>query len=198
MAVPLLVTWRAVFSYIVSGLTHKLSLWCEGDNPGGTYVIKDTTGGTTYTLSTVVAAMATALEYLYPNTDPTGLTLTLEEKVGLAWIPRGSASDTMDGSLGTANFLTSQGTVVLRDISGHMAKVVFMEGAIIPPYHYVTSAGAPTAVQNFLKEFTSAAVQTGAPWHWMLSRGGNAMQDSPLIGFTGDLNDKIRRARGLV
>lgn len=198
MAVPLLVTWRMKFSYIVRSLTHVMNIYCDAAAVGSVYVINANAGGV-LDLQDCADAVGSKMAPCFLDADLTSINYQLQEKVGFAWITR--ASGTVSGTPATTGTTqpASQCTLVLRDISSHFAKIILLETKIPAPYHIISRLDLDQPLKDFYDLFSAdSGTVANRPSLWMLSRGGNALMSQPLVGATGDLNDKVRRARGLV
>jgi len=198
MPVPLIATWRMHIEYQVLSLTHTLNMYCSADLVSGDYVINLNAGGTC-TVQQAADGFGAGFVPMYRDTDLISCVAQLQEKSGFSWLTRDVK--TVNGTPATtgATVLASQNTLVLRDISSHIGKIIALETTVGLPFHVTSPGSIPARLIGFYNEFSEdSGSGTYRPAKWVVTRGDNALQDEPLIGATGDFNDKVRRARGLV
>jgi hypothetical protein len=198
MSQPLVATSRLVAKYVVSGLTHTLRMYMAYNDVLGQHQMVDRDGITTvlWTLGgqyvwDKIRAMLDAT--LVPNPA----TLELQQRSGTLWNPIDFAALTGAGSGGGFSPALQQ-TWVLRDIAFKKIRFEVLEGVYQYNYHSNTGVGlnaAETAVTSML---SGADASANAPYRWMKSRGDRFILASGAIaGLTHDLNDKLKRARGI-
>lgn len=198
MAVPYLAEARAHFIYQVASLTHTMNIPCNISVTGGVYTIDANAGGA-IGVQAAADAVGGDLAPLFSDDDFGGMTMELQEKVGLSWVTRDTVTPAGTASASVVTVQASQLTLVLRDISNHLAKIILLETVATLPYHYTSVGALAGNLLDFYKLFSvTSGTVANRPAYWMVSRGDNALMDQPLVGVTGDLNDKVRRARGLV
>jgi len=198
MAVPLIATWRMHIIYQVLGLVHELNMYCDADLVSGSYVINLLAGGTC-TVQQAADGFGAGFVPMYRDTDITSCVALLQQKSGFNWLTRDTK--TVNGTPATTGttVLASQNTLVLRDLPGNVAKIIALETTVPLPFHITSPGSIPARLIDFYNVYSKdSGSGTYRPALWMVSRGDNALQDEPLIGATGDFNDKVRRARGLV
>jgi hypothetical protein len=187
------------FSYIISGLTHVNVVYTDASLVAGVYTMFDRLAGFTLDPQNGADGWAGSFSALNPATGgPTSALWELQELVGVSWITRVSGSTSLTTVSSTTYFAAAQMTVTLRAISANKLKVVQLENIAIPPYHYIAAGSLPSPFASWYAKWTMSGSSPYGPWRWALSRGGDALMDDPLVAITGDLNDSVRRARGLV
>lgn len=198
MSQTLISTARMQLSYTIAGLQHKLNLYVKNATPsGGTYDIdvRPSVGGV-ITFDHAADGIADVLEELMPS----GATLdsvALQLLTGSIWNSVYFANPSMTPSANTY-VKAQQVTLVLRDTSFFKVKVITLEQTFPLPVHYSSYAALGGDTLNYVKEFTGNNTVTYPPFNWVVSRGERFLADGPFVGLTTDLNDKVRRARGLV
>jgi len=199
MAVPLLATWRMKFLYTVNVLSHTQVVYTDAQAAGASYNVYDRTSGFTLDVQDAADGWANSISAVNPTTGGnTGASWTLQELVGITWFDRISGVTTLGKVASTTYFPAGQMTMTLRDISGHFMRNILLEMYPIPPYRFVGSGGLSTPFSTAYAPWTAADSDARRPWLWALTRGGNALANDPLIAMTGDLNDQVRRARGVL
>lgn len=204
MATPLTASYRMSFQYVVSSYTHVIRHYVRAVIVGGDYkvVLKD--GVTQITPQQCADGMGNALDNLFQTANPASAAWTLEHLSGMAWNPVATGGTATESGVSTAPALASQITLVLRDTSFKKVKAVVMESTVKPPYHFNVLGSNTGALHNFSSllwafclEYDADTGELNPPQKWVVSRGNDYLQDHPFVGVTGDLNDKIRRGRGL-
>lgn len=193
MATPLSATWRIKFQYAVDGLEHVLHAYARIGTITPTLTLRQRDGVTETLWSDCATGMVGAMSNVLPAAVVWGAQ-TLEQLSGLVWLPQASAAATA-GTAGTYKPAT-QITAVLRDTGFHKIRLQVMEGVVAAPSH---TPGIPGSgfLNALLLPFTVGGSTAGDPYFWMVSRANQYLQDNPVVGTTVDLNDKLRRARGL-
>lgn len=198
MSVPVLATHRMHFSYIVAGLTHTLNLFCSASGTGTAALLNYLAGGT-LTPQEGSDATAAGVAPFFASADFGGWAWALQKYVSGTWVTENSGSSSLTGTAAVVTVKASQMTIVLRDISNHFAKVVLLEGYFTPSYHFVSASALSGDIETVYNTFSkTSGSDPDRPALWMVSRGDNKLMDEPLVGLTGDLNDRVRRSRGLV
>jgi hypothetical protein len=163
----------------------------------GDYVVNLNAGGTC-TVQQAADGFGAGFVPMYRDTDLTSCVARLQQKSGFNWLTRDTK--TVNGTPATTGTTVpaSQNTLVLRDLPGNVAKIIALETTVPLPFHVTSPGSIPARLIGFYNEFSEdSGSGTYRPSKWVVSRGDNALQDEPLIGATGDFNDKLRRARGL-
>jgi len=198
MSVPLLATFRMRFSYIVMGLTHTMNIFCAASVTGGVYSINANAGGA-IGVQDAADAVGGKMAPLFLDADLTSFTYQLQERSGGTYITRQTGTPAGTPAATGTTRQASQCTFVLRDISNHFGKVILLETILPAPYHIISRADIDEPLKAFYDLFSvTSGTVANRPAYWAVTRGDNAYMSEPLVGMTGDLNDKVRRARGLV
>lgn len=198
MSVPLLASARMHFMYTIAGLQHVMNLYCAAVEVSGVYNVGLNAGGN-ITVQQAADAVGSGMCPMLTAADCTSFTATLQTLTGGVWFPRSTV--VVAGTLAASGTTIKGGQVslVLRDISNHLMKVILLESQAPVGFRTTSPAGLSTAASNFYKLFSvTSGTVTNRPALWAVSRGDNALFAEPMVGFTTDLNDKVRRARGLV
>lgn len=200
MAQPQLATAKIVQKYTIAGLTHRAVANVRNlQLVGAAYQINSRTTDANDTLWVDAAnGYRECLSYWMPLST-TWSDAELWEKVSGAWVLRATyAPISTDHKAGTAQNGV-QTTMVLRDTLFYKLKVVLLNGPQVEPTHYTSAASvAPTAANNFAKQWTSAYTVAMAPYIWQVSDSDHYLNTSPFVGFTIAQNRKLRRRQGLV
>lgn len=194
MATILTATWRATVPYTISGLAHKLHIYAKIATTTPTFSVRHRNGIDSSDFDDIMDRLASRLTNVLPSGTVIG-TCLFEQRSGSIWTPQYSylPTDTFSGSLQPATQLTA----VLRDTAFKKVRLTVLDTKIAAPAHYPGLSGG--GLDGFIAGWGEAgAVVPEDPWFWAVSRGSNYMLSSPFAGTTMDLNDKIRRARGLV
>lgn len=198
MSQPLLATAKLTFEYTVAGLLHRLNMYMAYNDVLGQHQMVDRDGITTI-LWTVGAQYAwdKIRATLYSGDVTSPAQVSLYDRSGTLWNLKDVAALTGVGSYPSATAKASQETWVLRDTAFKKLRFILLEG----PYGYVlhspngvVSDPSLNAVSSMLSGVDNNA---SAPYRWMKSRGDRFLAATGVIaGFTLDLNDKLKRARG--
>ncbi len=196
MSQPLLATKRITLNYEVNSVTHKARAYVSGSGVfiSGTEAIDTRVTPSSMRWSDAADGMAAAIGNILPGTGIVGNAI-LEDLVSGVWVP----VDTHATSIVTSGtvVLASQMTLVLNDSAFKKVRVTVLDAAIPLPYHNVSLPTASAALDTTVGEYGPAHAGTFAPYLWQKSRGNRFLAVGPLVGVTGDFNDKLRRRRGL-
>lgn len=197
MATPLSATGRVTVPYTENGKTHKLRVYCSIANPTGPapYLLdfRDATSGdwqvkVASLQAKLAATMAAGASFGNP---------LLEYRTGILWSLLDSFPSATYTFPSDAYNPAVQVTAVLRDTLNKKTRFEMMEGRYAAPFHSIGSVGAPTAWANLASALSSAGGDPDDPYMWIKSRGDNYLASASVVGITGTLNKKLRRARGL-
>lgn len=196
MPTPLVATYRIVTQYTVSSLVHVQHSYCQPDTVDGddtTLVPRD--GGAAILWSDAADKQwANAFTYWVVADD--GAVATLEHRVGSIWNP--VAFHTLTGGGGGSLAAASQLTVVMRDTSFKKLRLTLMEGNTGYVGHSASGVGMPGDIDSLIYAFTTPVDDRACPGNWVKSRSNLFLLESGTVaGATLDLNDKLKRARGL-
>lgn len=195
MAQPLLATLRITLPYSINTVAHKIRGYASSAAVAGDATILERRSGV-YTLpwTNQATQWANILSNGLPASTDFGAPV-LEQRVGTVWNVISVApvpTPTLAGTFAPA----SQFTLVLRDLAFFKLKVILLDTNVTPPYHTVSTTGSPGSLNSLVAGYLSGGLADN-PYDWQKSRGDRFMAVNPFVGVTGDINDKIRRARGL-
>lgn len=195
MSTPLTASWRITIPYTVSGKAHKHRAYVRIATITPTYTLRQRDGTTTMLASLAIDILANKLAIVVPAGSVFGTAL-LEEYSGGLWLPRYSHAPTMGTVISGTLAPASQITVVLRDTGFHKIRAIMLDTKFPPPGHW-NDDGTAAGLGGWTDRYGLAGASSNDPYYWQVSRGNLYLQDSPWAGITFDLNNKVRRARGL-
>lgn len=201
MSTALSATGRITVPYTIGGFVHKFRVYVR--NPlavGGSYNINSRTlDANDIVWTDALNDLVTCTSWVMPNTVSVG-DATLEHQAGGVWSPLATATPAFTNHAPGVSIQGWQVTLVMRDLLLHKVKFVMLEGGNGGLFHN-SSLAAITAHEayfgNWVKEFTASKTLTNAPYNWVVGRGDQYLNTSPLVGFTVCPNRRIRRRRGL-
>lgn len=198
MSQPLVSTARIDLSYSVSSLLHHLRCYIKNLTVSGASWDIDANPAVGGVLDWALAAQGLwdTLRPLMP-TSATVNQASLQSRSGLIWTPLASYSPTGAVSA-NAYSPAQQATLTLRDTSNFKVRVIVLEQTFPIPAHFPSYGALTGDTLTFAKQFTVQRTVTNAPWEWLVSRGERFLSDFSFVALTTDLNDDVRRARGLV
>jgi hypothetical protein len=197
MATPLTATHRMDVSYFVSGELHHRHEYCKkgttlfAGHPS--VVLND--GTTEIDWRDAAQRLTDKIgNWSLMDAHPT---VALEERSGSVWNPVDFYTSTTLAETGTLA-PASQLTVVLRDTSFEKLRVTLMEGRTGYVGHSPSGLGINTEIDNVVAAWTTPGSDDFNPFNWAKSRGDRYLLSSgTCAGATLDLNDKLKRRRGL-
>lgn len=197
MATPLSAIHRLTLNYNVAGFSHVLRAYCaRGADVSG---VPQLLARDAVSLVSVPSA-AQGLWDLIREVHPSGTlaaTGFFEARSGLVWNPIIGLTPTGAGTGGAAT-LAQQETITVRDANFNKIKVVIMESDQGYIGHSASGLGINSEVDDQITRLNGTDTDANAPFNWMKSRGNAYISaTSPIAGVTMDLNDKLKRRRGL-
>lgn len=198
MPTTILATDRIELAYIVDGHEHKCRLYCKR-------VTTLTTGhqsvtardGSTLLDWTECAQAVAAMIDAYSRADANPLAALQTQGAPNVWNPIDFFATSTPGH-GGAYQPASEITFVLRDTAFTRPKFVLMEGSSGYVGHSADGSGMPSAVVVLKNSLDGTSADPHDPYNWMKSLHDNYLLASGTIaGATLDLNDKLKRMRGL-
>lgn len=132
------------------------------------------------------------------GSDVTGATASFEHFASGVWNPVAFLTLTDGGSIGTLGTLAQQLTAVLRDTNNKKIRLCAMECALPYAGHSNDGSGLGSDVDSFIAGWNGTVVTGDAPYLWQVSVHNDYISTGGSIaGVTFDLNDKLKRRRGL-
>lgn len=121
----------------------------------------------------------------------------LMSRSGSVWTPL--ASYTPTGAVSANAYSPAQQmSLTLRDTGTKFVRFLLLEQTFPLPAHFPSYGALTGDTLTMAKQFTVQRTVTNAPFEWLVSRGERFLADFSFVALTTDLNDKLRRARGLV
>lgn len=197
MATPLTATHRFTMSYVVDGFTHIKRSYCKRQDPliGGPAVL-DRNGSLIDVVDAAQGLWDTFSQSLETTVPPPAV--LFEERSGSLWLPVAAATVTGSGSSTNGVRLASQYTLVVRDTAFKKIRATWLEFSEAYVGHSPSGLGISTTLDVIANNYNGAGAIANHPFLWEKSRGDNYILASGAIaGGTLDLNDKIKRRRGL-
>jgi hypothetical protein len=186
---------RLELSLLVMGITHKIRVPCQIVDPTVVPVqlIGWLTAFPTVNVSTCAQSLWDFIRVFYPNTvvPPSW---TIYNQVAGVFSPVRSGTTTTAGTDPLTNWLAAQTTYVFADADNHRFKIVVPEPSTVPPFHSPDPT-SDSRVAALVNSMISPAVAQDLG-NFVRSRG--AFQIKAFRSYTGTLNRKTRRRRGLV
>lgn len=201
MSHPLTVSHRFELQYNVDTVDHKLHCYVElvatthADPTGYDFVAAN--GGANGGASGAIDSIWSLLEPYYHNSGVIFGNTILQQRAGTVWNPLAVWSTAVVPVSGNPPVHAVQASVTLR--CSDFARVRFQPMEISLGPGLKTSGYDPSGVWNVMeKPFTEHAVNANDPWHWYRNRSGTPLAASgAIVAVVTDLNDKLRRRRGI-
>lgn len=193
MTTDLIASARFTLQYVVAGLTHHIRAYVKPVALSGSSTTLEARTGGTIPANTAAGGLAAAIKEAI---DGAVGDVLLEQRVGSVWIPEWTFSTSGAGT--GSNATARQMTLVLRAMDFTKMRVQIMESGVFTfPAHFNSYAGMGAADKAVLNVWCVSGGDASYPIEWQVSRSNNFLFASPFVGMTTDLNDKVRRARGL-
>jgi hypothetical protein len=194
---PLTATHRLNFQYSVLGFTHTVKLYCKRQDPliGGPALLNRDG-----TLTDVVDAAQGFWDDIRGNySDSVAAPGCLfEERSGSLWLPITGVTVAGAGGSSTPPSPASQFTMLIRDTAFKKMRLTLMEMRHGYVGHSPSGLGIYTDLDVIANSYNGVGFGPHDPYMWQKSRGDNYILASGAIaGSTLDLNDKLKRRRGL-
>lgn len=199
MATTLVPTYRMEFSYVVTGLLHKVRHYVNVDTSTPVKILKRD-GTTAITPAAAAAGFVDAFQSGYGVNQPTAFGWIFQHLVTGVWLPVATGTEPNENTVTTPQQLGAQVTSVFRDTAFKKVRLIELESIVPGPFHFANLAAATSfnaALGGLLQQYDSTFTVTNPPFEWVVGRSGNYLATNPLVGVTWDLNDKVRRARNL-
>lgn len=198
MSTPLTATDRFEFEVFVSGLPHKIHAYCKRTVPlMGAEQIINRDGSTPMDAGDSAQGFWNGIRGIF-DTTVVAPSVVLQNRSGIVWNPVASYTLTDAGSAGGSIYLASQLTVLINDTAFKKIRLTLMEPNEGYVGHSPTGLGITGTIDAMIPTFTDSSSASNSPFFWMKSRGDNYIAASGAVrGATLDLNDKLKRRRGL-
>lgn len=199
MATALAATSRIQLQIAVPGVRpHLARHYCKAAPSGGGSYNVTLRDSSTVLVSTIAESWIDSLSDLYPYTQVPSMNWTLESLISGLWVPVASGTHSLPHGPTTSVYAASQVTLTLRDTGFHKVRSVMMETYMPVGVKSVSLGGIPSPASGWAGEYTDAFIGTNATYQWVVGRSNlYLLAGSPIVGYVTDLNDKIRRERGI-
>jgi len=199
MAQPLLATSKLTFEYVVQGVLHKYDAYMAYNDVLGQHQMVDRDGITTILWTVGAQTLWNAARQFWTAGDVlTPATLKLFKYAAPVWNLIDTAALTGIGSGGGPISLASQVTYVLRDTAFKFVRAIWLECNQGYVGHSPNGSGISGVLTGLSDEYTGVNPTVSAPYRWQKSRGDRFLAATNAVaGLTLDLNDKLKRRRGL-
>lgn len=199
MSTPLTAVSKLEFKYDIRGFTHRINMYMAYNNILGQHQMNDRDGITTVLWTVGAQYIWDLLRVLYTTMDLTvGAQLSLFDRSGLFWNLVDVAQLTGVGTLGSGVAVAHQATWVLRDTAFKKLRFVVLETLAAYVGHSQDGTTLGTPFNNVTGSLSGGDVSANAPYRWMKSRGNRFLAATGVVaGLTFDVNDKLKRRRGL-
>jgi hypothetical protein len=198
MATPLVASYRIKLQYVVGGLTHVNHAYCVPQATGAQpwKLIKRGAVVSTLTWQAIAGNWWHNVWIDLMASSVPGALATLEQKVGLLWVPL-DFLNIVDPGVGGPTFTPAQqATLVLRDTSFDKIRVVFLETVDGYLGHSANGHGLTTQFDLIIPEYEGSGTSESSPVNWQVGRSNNYMLTAGAVaGLTLDQNRKLKRAR---
>lgn len=196
MATPLAAQYRINFQITVDRLVHKLRTYLRvipGSGASGfDVVMRDGTTG--IDTNTIADSLLNLIASSFQASVTTFDNPTLEQLSGSAWLPIAPLTITV-APTGTAAYSpASQFSLTLRDSAFHKIRFILLETEDLPGQKFFPP-GSGGAVAFFSYFTTTPGAGSTHGHNWM--RGRSDLYVSSAVAIVTDLNDRLRRDRGI-
>lgn len=196
MATTLTATHRITLTYVCTGFTHLWRGFCKvGSTVLGVRQLVCRDGITEISWKDGIEYWGSKVPE-FADCDAT-MSALLEVRSGTLWNPLDADAFTV-GLFGGTFAPASQYTAVVRDTAFKKIRVVLMEGFNGYVGHAASGYGINAGLDDMSDVLNGNDADPLTNYQWQKSRGDNYILASGAIaGVTLDLNDKLKRARGL-
>lgn len=197
----LVATHRITVSYADASQVHVIRAYCKPANMSATPpTIHHRNGSTTFSWVLAAQHLFSMIANILDNDFSPGGALLEENVVGTdTWTVVDTASLTGTGALGSGTLPASQYTLVVRDTEFRKIRVVVLDTAKHYTGHSASGLGIDTDTDTVANEYNGAnASDDDSPYNWQVSRKNLFVKAvGAVAGGTYDLNDRVKRDRGL-
>jgi hypothetical protein len=199
MSVPLTATARIEFKYVIAGMTHRLNTYMAYNDVIGQHQMVDRDGITTVLWTVGAQKLWDAIRTAYVAASLTApAQISLFQRAGTLWNLIDVATLTGIGSGSGTQTLASQFTLVVRDTAFKKMRFVLLELSQGYAGHDPLGMGISGIGNTITQCINGVNGNANDAYRWMKSRGDRFIAATGAIaGGTLDMNDKLKRARGL-
>lgn len=201
MSTPLTANYRISIAYVVRTIPHVWRGYCKrGADLSGipSVIVRD--GSTTIEWSHAAQGAWNVIRQILENETPAP-NATLEHRLTgtQVWETIDTAALESTGADTQDTSLASQLTVVLRDTANKKIRFVVLEHSRGYVGHAANHDGFGDPVKSLVKNLDGFVTDDNTiPFGWQVSRANNYIKATgACAGITLDLNDKVKRGRGL-
>jgi hypothetical protein len=196
MSTPLTADYRIKIEFQQNGQPHVWHGYCRlndlGDSPPS---IKDRTLASPISWTDAAQAACDGLSFVWAALDADPIA-TLEHLVGILWLPQDFATLTSPAS-GTL-VPASMFTLVCRTSSNKKIRVIAMETGDGYVGHSPSGMGINGQADQMVPYWDGSSIIANAPFLWQVARNNAFIAATGgVAGGTYDLNDRMKRRRGL-
>jgi hypothetical protein len=200
MAEPLTAVYRVDLTITIAGLNHKQFTYCEASPSliaASGYYLWNRSGVALIDFGDAVNAWWTALRSVY-DSQVTAVASVLSNFSGGTWNPVAAHTVT----LGTAPAGTAQGggqlTISNRTDNFKRQRVILLETLVPVGKKYGSQAAFAAAYAAVAGAIDGSDSNVSGYFNWARSRNKKLLHPSTaIVSAVTDLNDRVRRARGL-
>jgi hypothetical protein len=199
MSQPLLATFRMVINYRVAGVNHAWRGYCFAPTPTvGAPDILQRDGVSVLDWTDAANYSWDQMRTLYNTGSIDSAQAVLEQFADPVWNPISFHTLTGGGASSASQKNAQQITYVLRDTAFFKLRFILLETVQGYTGHVGTGYGLGTDQNSFTEKLDGTETNVNAFWNWQKSRGNRYFLASGTVaGLTFDLNDKLKRRRGL-
>ncbi len=199
MSQPLLATARLEFLYVVNSFNHRLNTYMAYNDVLGQHQMNDRDGITTVLWTLGAQYLWDKVRGVYSAAGlPAAAQVSLFSRSGSIWNLIDVAALTGIGSGSGTVALANQSTWVVRDTAFKKIRFVLLEDLYGYAFHVQNGISGSAPLDDVTKMINGTDTNASAPFRWMKSRGDRFIAATGSIaGLTQDLNDRLKRARGL-
>lgn len=197
MSTPLSAVNRIEFQFIVDGQPHRFRHYCRvaaSLDPSG-YSVNARPPGTPIGVSVAVDRVWTLLAPIYPAANSSFGSAVIQQFSGGAWLPIAAWNTAVTPSAGFAYVKAGQLTMTMRDSAFHKVRAIWLEQGAPIPFKTTSPTGGGAQLNAIAAGYTSPSAIAFDPGLWV--RGRSDLYISSFVSFVTDLNDRVRRTRGI-
>jgi hypothetical protein len=194
MSTPLSASYRLEFPYTSAGRPHKIRAYARIATLTPSITLEARDGATEIDWTLAAAQFADAMSEVMPSGSTFG-TVTLQHKTGLVWVP--IATTAVSQSVAGTAMPATQVTMVLRTTTFKKIRWTMLDTNQAAPAHASGVPGSGVIHGTAAFFYNTGSNDPSDPYFWQVGRDNQYLADASFVGWTVDLNDKVRRAAGL-